>query len=603
MAQSEAIVEAAGETFTRFAVVRELGTRKVKANLAQGSSPVGVERLVLERYSPALGLSPQQIDEMTTSARRLMSLRHPNLCLVRDVARPGTDLLVASEYTEGVTFEELRRLSTAKGPIPLEIGLRIIVDVLSGLSALHTHQGDTVLAHGEVSAINVLVGQDGITRMLRPYRGVAASVLVEPDSFGYVAPEVLKGKPADVTSDVFGAGVLLWEVLSRRKLFGKTTREAMASRTVKIPKPVPPADAAWAGSLANVAERALALDPAQRYATAAEMAAALRLIVRSRLAMPPKVADLVDRVASEVFSARRARDAEHLDAEDVAPLSSKNVRPSIPPGAVKALETLRPSTRPLAPTPTAFVHEAPTVPRAPNVPTMLTAAAEEFDEVEPISLGGLIQEELQKAQQPKPATAPPPPPPTPARPSNRPIAPPLELTPPVPPVMATPSSAIAPTHSIVAESTVVEAASEPPRPAPVLAPLAAPSVDEEEILSPLPQRKNRFVPLLIGVGALCVLLIAAAGIRSLLGHPDTQPTPTASATVPPLPTTSAAARPTATTTESPQPTATTVTSVEAAPSASTQPSATATATAPMPTTSGSTKKTPRPRPTYDPEGI
>ncbi len=585
MVQSEAIVDAAGETFTRFTIVRELGTRKVKAQLAQGSSPVGVERLVLERYQSALGLSPQQLEDLTLAARRLMTLRHPNLCLLRDVARPGADLLVASEYLEGVTFEELRRLSMAKGPIPLEIGLRVVVDVLGGLSALHTHHGETLLAHGEVSAINVLIGQDGVTRLLRPYRGVLASALVEPDSFGYVAPEVFKGKPADVASDVFGAGVLLWEVLARRKLFGKTTREAMAARTVKIPKPIPPADAAWAAPLANVVERALNLDPAQRYATAAEMAAALRLIVRSRLAMPPKVADLLDRVAGETFAARRARDADQTD--DAAPLSSKNVRPSMPPGAVKALETLRPSTRPLAPTPTAFVHEAPTVPRAPNLPK-LSASAEEFDEVEPISLGGLLQEELQKARQA--------PPPAPRPPSIRPVAPPLELTPPLPTVMAV--RAAPPPPPVVAESSVVQPASEPP----LVTPVASSFVGGD--VSPPPERKRRFIPLLIGLGMLCALLIAVAGIRVLLKPREVaRPTPTVSATVTAAPLTlpmpSATQETTSATTVDTPPPPSAIAPID--PSSSTTADPTAVVTAP--TTTGSTKKTPRPKPTYDPEGI
>lgn len=584
MAQFEAIVDAAGETFASFTVARELGTRKVKARLAQGSSPAGVERLVLERYSPSLGLSAQQIEDLTSSARRLMTLRHPNLCLVRDVARPGADLLVASEYLEGVTFEELRRLASAKGPIPLEIGLRIVVDVLGGLSALHTQHGETVLGHGEVSGINVLIGQDGVTRLLRPYRGVAVSALVEPESFGYVAPEVLKGKPADVTSDVFGAGVLLWEVLARRRLFGKTTREAMAGRTVKIPKPIPPADAAWAAPLANVAERALNLDPAQRYATAAEMAAALRLIVRSRLAMPPKVADLLERVAGDAIAARRARDG--VQTEDVGALSSKNVRPSMPPAAAKALETLRPSTRPLAPA--AFVHEAPTVPRASNLPRM-SAVADEFEEAEPISLGGLLQEELQKAQR-LPATAPPPP--VPARPSNRPVAPPLELTPPIPTVMA---ARVTPPPPVVAESSVAQAASQPPRVDSRATPMTS-SPAEGDL--PAPERKRRFIPLLIGVGAVCALLIAIAGIRVLFAsHEDIRPTPTASAAISAAPTMVPLPRATqettsATTVEAPPPSANVPSSASADSSAVTAPA-----------TTGSTKKTPRPKPTYDPEGI
>lgn len=601
------VVPDASETFARFTVQRALGTRKVTASLAHGSSAAGVERLVLESYSPSLGLSPQQLNDLATVAKRLMSLRHPNLGLVRDVGKHGDNLLVASEYTEGITFEELRRLSLAKGPVPLEIGLRIVVDVLSGLSALHTMQSEMPLGHGEVSALNVLVGHDGITRLLRPYRGNIADIVVETDSFGYVAPEVLKGKHADPASDIFGAGVLLWEVLARRKLFGKSTREAMATRVVKIPKPVAPADAPWASPLANVAERALSLDPAQRYATAAEMAAAVRLIIRSRLAMPPKVADLVDRVAGDAFAARRARDAT---PEEATSRADRKVRPSIPPHAVKVLEAMRPSSRPMMPTPAhAFINEAPTVPRAPPLGSLASQAAQDFDDAEPISIGGLLEEDFVKA---------PLPPPTPARPSNRPVAPPLDLTPPpaqvaLPPPPRMPSPQFGASKSPQNQATPSEPIQRPSEAreadalaVPVIAQTAPPIIEAPPVFAeepPLPdhERRNRFVPILLGVGALCMLLIAIAGIRFLLKPREqieaTQPTATATTRVapPPVDTTSATTEPTTALTA---PTPSVVVEV---PSASADPSATSLGLPPTPT--GSTKRTPKPRPTYDPEGI
>jgi serine/threonine-protein kinase len=489
------------------------------------------------------------------------------------VWREGNELCVAMEYVEGETLEELRRVGAGGKEFSIEVGVRVIVDVLAGLSAIHTAgQGGSV--HGEVTATNVIVGFDGTTRLVRPFHGAVAGKVAEPDWFSYAAPEVVKGSAADVRADLYAVGVLLWETLSRRKLFPKATREGRVARTMPVGKPTAPTDAGWAAPLGAVAERALANDASARYTTAAEMAAAVRLAVRSKLAMPPRVSAAVDKLASERILARRNANALPDPSGESNRVSMPGSRPSVPPEAVRALSAIRPSSRP--PTPKPGPVAVPVIPRSPPLPKL----------------------DAQKAE---------------ARP--RPMAPPIAIAPPLP----KPPSAPPPSEEIL--DIAIESVREPTPAAP---PVPAPVAQAAAIAMPMPMpmlmdgsrpagvpatpsKRNGLI--LIAVAGLFALIAVAAVIRAVVGSGDTT-TPVAS-TRP-----SAKAKTTATATSTATATVATVTTTTSA-ATSAAPSSTTTAT---PESSGSAEPEPsatatsaptdpshrphaRPRPTYDPMGI
>lgn len=562
-----------GRTFERVTEVRKLAGRKTPAAIVHAFAPGGAELGIVERYASS-ALDAAALERLERDARAAMTLRHPNVAAVRDVWREGGELAVATEWVEGETLEELRKLGAGSSALSLEVGVRTIVDVLAALSALHGLAAGP-LAHGEITAGNVVVGFDGATRLVRPYRGGIAGRVAEADWFSYAAPEVLRGGAADVRSDVFAVGALLWETLAKRKLFPKATREGRTARSIPVGKPAVPPDAAWAAPLAAVVERALANDPAARYSSAAEMAAAVRLAVRSKLAMPPRVAAAVDRLAGERILARRTANALPEPSAG-ARLSGRPSRPSMPPEAVRALGAMRPSSRPPTPKPGPVVM--PAVPKAPPVPAVATLE--------------------------RPHTAP------------RPIAPPLKLAPPASPPPAPPGPAAVDEAPISLDDALVEpasassaalavAAAAPPPPArseptPAQptppATVTAPSAPRGDVPAGLERRgSNRNVVVAI---ALFVTVVALGAIVRVVAFgstdkPTAAPKATSAHATPTVPAT-------ATVTATPSATATPTTSASGAPSASASAGPDDSSEAEP---AASHHHHPRPRPTYDPMGI
>jgi len=655
--------EAPNGTFERVAVVRTIPGRKLPLAIVHAFSATGVELAVQERYATSpTGLDAADLDILEQDARRAMALRHPNMAAVRAVAREGEEVSVVSEFVEGEVLEELRRLGATGTSFSIEVGVRIVVDVLSALSALHT-LGASGLAHGEVTTHNVLVGYDGATRLLRPYRGRVAGKVAETDWFGYAAPEVLKGQPPDARADLFSVGVLLWETLTKRRLFPNATREGRTSRSVPIGKASPPPDASWATPLAAVAERALASDPQARYASAAEMAAAVRLAVRSKLAMPPRVAAVVDKLAGERIVQRRVA----LALPETSTRPSSPSRPPVSNEAARALEAMRPPSRPPTPSPGPVI--VPAVPKAPAVPSVEAREAKFHVagpdlRAKPRPAAPPLKLSEPKAPAPKalatpiaPATAPKasaapiaaPPAPKAAEPApisldsallsaaesspafgmepptvpRKPKPEDLEVVPPPADVLdaakAFEVSFSAPREPAkpAAREPAKPAASEPAKPAPSEKP--APLVDPNVITSPVALEEPQGAPqptatslapagigaqrgkrVLIGVGAVCLLLLLGAGIRFLVvGKGSTaSPVPTETARRP-QPTVTATA-PAATTATAPTVTAE-PSATEPAPEDSAAPSPSA---SPTPVPDGSSRRHhPKPRPTYDPMGI
>lgn len=174
--------------------------------------------------------------------------------------------------------------------------LRMLLDVLRGLTALHDTfdaTGET-FAHGDVALPQLRVDPEGVCRLvpLTARHSLALAGAPAQEALGHLAPERLLGETVDVRSDVFSAGALLWEALAGRRLFEESTGDAIIDRLMgeKLQMPQLPPELAWAIPLKAVAARALSVDPYQRFADCAELATAIAIVARERVASHAEIA-------------------------------------------------------------------------------------------------------------------------------------------------------------------------------------------------------------------------------------------------------------------------------------------------------------------------
>jgi serine/threonine-protein kinase len=214
------------------------------------------------------------------------------LALSRDHARLVPMLRVGGAYEIHPDAEDWLALPAARGFAGYGLGraLRMLLDVLRGLTALHdtfATSGEP-FTHGEVALVNFRIDAEGVCRLVPLTHRHSAESEPEPPvaTIGYLAPERLLGERLDARADVFSAGVLLWEALAGCRLFAEDTAEAIIDRLMggKLQMPQLPPELAWAIPLKSVAARALAVDPYQRFSDCAELATAIAIVARERIA-------------------------------------------------------------------------------------------------------------------------------------------------------------------------------------------------------------------------------------------------------------------------------------------------------------------------------
>lgn len=305
----------------RFRLVRALASGP-SVWAAVETQPDGRTQLVVtETVRRGGALSDEDIGDWVRDARRLAVLDHPNVARVRDVVIRSDLVLVASEFVEGVRYA---KVAIGSRRAPLEVGLRVLVDALAGLSAIHNlrdaKRQPLDLFHGEMTPEAIVVGSDGVSRIVRACRPRQARAKPEPPQSDYLAPEVLLGDAsADSRADVYSIGVMLWEALSGARLFehllpSQIVRALLGGR---IARAAAPHDAVWAEPLADAAARALSVDPQQRFESAAAMAAELRRIAGPKLAQATRVATFVREYSPPSI--------EELNPEDVRSTSAPPV--------------------------------------------------------------------------------------------------------------------------------------------------------------------------------------------------------------------------------------------------------------------------------------
>jgi serine/threonine-protein kinase len=233
------------------------------------------------------------LDEAGLAAR----LHHPNIVSTLDVVSDGRQLLMVMEYIDGVATGELLTAMATKGEtIPVAIACAFVHDLLLGLHAAHEATDETGaslgVVHRDVSPQNLIVGFDGLARVLdfgvakaRCHRHQTAPNELK-GKIRYMAPEQIRCEGVDRRTDVYAAGVVLWELLCARPLFTGPP-ELIAAKVCAgvVPPPSTRADDI-SPELDAIVLRAVSSDANARYATALEMAQA----IAEAIALPHRTA-------------------------------------------------------------------------------------------------------------------------------------------------------------------------------------------------------------------------------------------------------------------------------------------------------------------------
>ena len=236
----------------------------------------------------------------------------------------------------------------------LSRALRMLLDVLSGVCALHDTQTEdgAGFVHGEVVPALLRVDPRGVTRLVpfAPWHWSKADVSGAPARIGHLAPERLLGDALEQRADVFSAGVLLWEALAGGRLFESESIDSIVMRLLggRVNLPELPAELAWAAPLKSIAMRALAVDPQQRFADCAELSAAIEAVAGERVARHADVAAFFGAPAlapRATLSAAPARPLNHHSSLSalVSPLRSTSPAQSSP--ALEASASPAPASR------------------------------------------------------------------------------------------------------------------------------------------------------------------------------------------------------------------------------------------------------------------
>jgi serine/threonine protein kinase len=283
--------------------------------------PAGFSRTVaIKRLHPQFAKDPEFVAMFLDEARVAARIQHPNVVATVDVVAMAEELFLVMDYIRGESFSRLLRSSRRKSiEIPLGVITNITAGMLHGLHAAHEakdEQGRPLsVVHRDVSPQNVLVGADGVPRVLDfGVAKAAARIQVTRDGqmkgkLSYMAPEQLQGRGVDRRTDVFAAAIVTWEALTGRRLFD--AEEPQEVLRMIVSEDIPPPSAVVPSiprAIDAVVMKGLARDVTVRFQTAREFAIALEEV--TQIASPREVGEWVERVAGDTLLHREQAVAE-----------------------------------------------------------------------------------------------------------------------------------------------------------------------------------------------------------------------------------------------------------------------------------------------------
>jgi serine/threonine protein kinase len=292
-------------------------------------------RVVVKRLLPRLRHEARLRELFFHEARLTAQLAHPHIIQILGIGELQGEPVLVMEHIDGRTLNEVTAAlpeNEGEDDVAVGLGAAVIRDVGRALAYAHelTSADGTPLrlVHRDVSPSNIMVGYNGAVKLLD--FGIAKALASLQDQtaagvlkgkLGYMAPERLAGEPFDHRSDLFAAGVVLYETLTRRRLYDGQTADAMRALVVEDVPPPSQRNPALPPALDEICARALARDPARRYQTGAQLADALDEVLWQLRWGSGRLAEILRRQ-------RPARDESVRAASATATQTAGNVEPA-----------------------------------------------------------------------------------------------------------------------------------------------------------------------------------------------------------------------------------------------------------------------------------
>jgi serine/threonine-protein kinase len=219
---------------------------------------------------------PELTSLLLDESRLAGRLLHPNVVAPHDLVTSGGEIFMVMEYVHGLTLAVLAQEARARGAlVPIPIVTRVLSDLLAGLQAAHgvkDSQGRLLeVVHRDVSPQNVMVGTDGLSRVLdfgiaqAAFRSQTTRDAQIRAKLAYAAPEQILDRPVDFRADVYSAAIVCWELLTLERLFSASNEGARLVRVLeRAPQPASRFRSEVPPELDRLLLAALSKDPTKR---------------------------------------------------------------------------------------------------------------------------------------------------------------------------------------------------------------------------------------------------------------------------------------------------------------------------------------------------
>jgi formylglycine-generating enzyme required for sulfatase activity/dienelactone hydrolase len=264
-----------GSTFAgKYKIIGEIGRGGMGVVLK--AEDMKLRRMVALKFlPPELSSYPEAKERFIREAQAAAALDHPHICTIYEAEESEGQAYIAMAYVDGLSLKE----RIAKSPLTIEEAIDIGIQVAEGLEEAHKKG----IVHRDIKSANIMVTEKGQAKVMDfGLAKVMGESLITREgrtmgTVAYMSPEQAKGEVADLRSDIWSLGVVMYEMLSGQLPFGGEGEASILYSIVHAePKPLKDIKRDLPPDVQKVLDRALKKNPGSRYQTAADMSEDLR---------------------------------------------------------------------------------------------------------------------------------------------------------------------------------------------------------------------------------------------------------------------------------------------------------------------------------------